>query len=208
MPLQRHLLRGGFRIALLKKAFAPLINKANHQCIDRFVLQLWEELYHSYPLRRRQSPTGPQQSGLLQKSDLQALIDKITGRLTVWKAPLLTRAWRLVKLNSVLTPSLVYQMVWLDQPPWSINCIVYRQVSPRLLLVRRGGSRRWALPRCLERCLLATCIGAPRHSQPTAAQYIRLLHQMPLARESSPRQAIARDVNLHSPRSKGPVPCP
>lgn len=83
---------GGFRFALPKKAFTPLINKANHQCIDRFVLQLCEELYLSYPLRRHRSPTGPRQSGLLRKSDLQALIDKITGRLTVWKAPLLTRA--------------------------------------------------------------------------------------------------------------------
>jgi hypothetical protein len=59
----------------------------------------------------------------LGKQHLQPFIDKITNRLPSWKADLLTRARRLILVQTVLSSMTIYLIMAMDLPSWAIKAI-------------------------------------------------------------------------------------
>jgi len=59
----------------------------------------------------------------LTKSQFQPIIDCIADQPPGWRADLMTRAGRAVKLQYVMTTQLVYLAMAIDLPPWVIKAI-------------------------------------------------------------------------------------
>jgi hypothetical protein len=59
----------------------------------------------------------------LGKQHLQPFIDKIAHRLPCWKADLLTRAGRLIIVQTVLSSMTIYLMMAMDLPSWVFKAI-------------------------------------------------------------------------------------
>jgi hypothetical protein len=59
----------------------------------------------------------------LGKHHIQPFIDKIADRLPSWKADLLSRAGRLILVQSVLSSMMVYLAMALDLPSWDLKAI-------------------------------------------------------------------------------------
>ncbi|KAM0858778.1 hypothetical protein ACQ4PT_047617 [Festuca glaucescens] len=59
----------------------------------------------------------------LRKEDIQPFLDKLARRLPFWKARLLTREGCLAYVQTVLTASVIYQLLALDIAPWVLQLI-------------------------------------------------------------------------------------
>jgi hypothetical protein len=59
----------------------------------------------------------------LRKEDIQPFLDKLARRLPFWKARLLTREGRVAYVQTVLTASVIYQLLALDIAPWVLQLI-------------------------------------------------------------------------------------
>lgn len=61
------------------------------------------------------------------KTNLQPLLDKIANRLPGWKAPLLSKAGRLIIVKSVISATPIHLMLALDLPKWFFKAINKRR---------------------------------------------------------------------------------
>ena len=59
----------------------------------------------------------------LTKEHVQVIIDRIADQLPGWKADLLTRAGRQIYVQFVLTAMLIYLVMAIDLPQWTIKAI-------------------------------------------------------------------------------------
>jgi hypothetical protein len=59
----------------------------------------------------------------LTKDQLQPIVDRIVDRLLGWKADLMTRAGRKVQVQYVLTGMLIYLVMAINIPSWTIKAI-------------------------------------------------------------------------------------
>jgi hypothetical protein len=59
----------------------------------------------------------------LSRAQLQPLIEKLADLLPGWKADLMTRAGRVVHVQSVLTSTIVYHAMAFDVPQWALKAI-------------------------------------------------------------------------------------
>ncbi|KAM0851222.1 hypothetical protein ACQ4PT_052558 [Festuca glaucescens] len=58
-----------------------------------------------------------------RKAELQAVLDKLAGKLPFWKACLMTREGRVVYVQTVMTASMVYHLLAIDLDPWFIKAV-------------------------------------------------------------------------------------
>jgi hypothetical protein len=59
----------------------------------------------------------------LRKADLQLVLDKLAGKLSFWKAKLLTTDGRVAYVQAVMTASVIYHLMALDVDPWFVQAI-------------------------------------------------------------------------------------
>jgi hypothetical protein len=57
----------------------------------------------------------------LRKADLQLVLDKLAGKLSFWKAKLLTTDGRVAYVQAVMTASVIYHLMALDVDPWFLQ---------------------------------------------------------------------------------------
>lgn len=67
--------------------------------------------------------SGPLSLKKLGRQHFQSFIDKIAHRLPCWKADLLTRAGRLITVQTVLSSMNIYLMMAMDLPSWVFKAI-------------------------------------------------------------------------------------
>jgi mannosylglycoprotein endo-beta-mannosidase len=75
----------------------------------------------------------------LRKDEVQPILDKLTKKLSFWKARLMTREGRVAYVRFVMTGSLIYHLMALDVEPWLLRAI--DTVRRDFLWVGRGDAR-------------------------------------------------------------------
>jgi len=96
-----------------------------------------------FPIHYLKIPLGLRR---LSKGALQTLIDKVTSRLTAWKAGLLNRAGRTVLIKCTLSAISTHTALVVSLSPWALKCIDS---------IRRGFLWRGAQSAKGGHCLLA-----------------------------------------------------
>ncbi|KAM0835468.1 hypothetical protein ACQ4PT_062909 [Festuca glaucescens] len=75
------------------------------------------------------APPGSSYLGLplsiakLRKQDVQPILDKLSKKLSFWKARLMSREGRVAYVRFVMTASVIYQLMALDLEPWVLRAI-------------------------------------------------------------------------------------
>jgi hypothetical protein len=59
----------------------------------------------------------------LRKADLQPVLDKLGGKLSTWRARLMTREDRAVYVQAMMTASVIYHLMALDLEPWFFQAV-------------------------------------------------------------------------------------
>jgi hypothetical protein len=59
----------------------------------------------------------------LRKVDLQPVLDKLAGKLSYWRARLMTREGRAVYVQAVMTATVIYHLMALDLEPWFLQAV-------------------------------------------------------------------------------------